>query len=189
MKLEEIFNHTEPLEWQTTGRFEMAAFDLNGGHFQIQIERVQFIGEPMDEFKGKKLGIISFYRRDIDNSDAAHSTTKQSGKGTVKIYGAVANGLASKFDDYDAFGFEVEKRHSDSEEEYETKRGIYLAMARVVKSRNGIWYYERTYHGGLQILISKIRLSDETSSKTKFVNPVKEALLACGFDSPYARGL
>lgn len=183
MLLDEIFNHTEQLNWQLNGRFELAEFTVDNVKFQIQIDR-----KPLDAFadlKNKKTAEVSFFREDIQNHDDAHSTAGNSKKISVKVYGAVLNGLKDKFDNYDAFYFTAERKHSTNQEEFEAKNRIYFYMSdRIAKHFHTlVYFYEKETSAKTEYLVSKIKLSEQTKEDSGLKNALSEALKACGFNT------
>lgn len=184
MKLIEIFDHTEILDWQRNGKFELAKLILDNAAYLLQIEsKLLFPKNQVLELVGKKTAEVSFNLLDIAG-DNSFSTSNSSTK-PIKVYGAVLNGLAEKFTDYDAFYFSAERRHSKTEEEFESKKEIYLLAANKAKKRTGALLYESEDGRGAYWLLSKIKLSAESLENIKMANPLKEALLAAGFSGKF----
>jgi hypothetical protein len=180
MKLQEIFDHTEQLVWQRNGRFELSQFKINDGIFNVQIDR-KSLDHRFKELIGKRTAEVSFYRADIDDDKKAFSTNSGTTKSsTAKVYGAVLNGLSDKFNEYDAFFFLANRDHSNSDEEYNTKREIYSFMADRMNKKLGFYFYENNESKSTNYLISKIKLSDETKNKTDYKHALSEALKATG---------
>lgn len=178
MKLKEIFDSESKIDWQQNGRFELAGF-VSDEKYVIQIERKKFYQFP--ELINAKAAEVSFFRYDVDNPDAAHSTTPQSIQVPVKVYGIVFNALKSKYADYEAFFFIAAKKHSKSEDEFNSKKTIYAALAdRMAKRLSDVYYYENETADAAEFLISKIKLSDETKNQTNIKNPLSEALKITG---------
>jgi hypothetical protein len=179
MKIQEILNTSADLVWQQTGRFELAAFN-QGEKYVIQIDRKKFYQFP--ELKQFKVAEISFFRYGVKNSDEAHATLRQNLDVPVKVYAIVLNALLKKMDDYDAFFFSAEAKHSRTLEEYESKKSIYFWIAdRVSKKLPGVTLYEYETDFSAQFLISKINLTPETQSETGFKNALAEALANTAF--------
>jgi len=179
MKIQEIFDTSANLVWQQNGRFELTAFN-QGENYVIQIDRKNFNQFP--ELKHFKVAEISFFRYGVENSDEAHTTTTQNLDVPVKVYGIVLNALLKKMDDYDAFFFSAEAKHSRTLEEFESKKSIYFWIAdRVSKRLSGITFYECEHNTSAQFLISKIKLSPETQNETGLKNALAEALATTTF--------
>lgn len=171
MKIREIFDTNIDVEWQQSGKFELAGFTC-GEDYVIQIEKREIHG--FEELKNAKTAEVSFFRNDIV---AAFTTAKQTLDVPVKIYGTVLNAVSGKIDDYDAFIFTAEAKHSKTSEEYNSKKKIYSAIAdKIAKKMTGITYYERETDYSGEYLITKIKLSEETQHVTNFKNPRAEAL-------------
>jgi len=187
MLLKEIGDTKRNLQWQKHGNFELSSFTENDEEYQIQIEKKPIFKIP--ELKGKKVAEVSFFLKNEDDSEKSFSTVKSKNP-AFKVYSIVANSLLEKLNEYDAFYFLAERRHSsESEEEYETKKEIYRFFADKVKRVNGRRYYEKEDYTGHIYLVSSIPLSHETQDSSEFKNPLKEAMIACGFDSPFARSI
>jgi len=176
MKICEIFDAKIDVEWQQRGRFELATFTC-GEDYIIQIERRIFHG--LKELNIAKTAEVSFFRKNIKDAIATFSTTKQNIDVPVRIYAIVLNAISGKMDNYDAFFFSAESKHSKTQDEYNSKKNIYSAIAdKIAKKMPGIMYYERETNYSGEYLITKIELSDETQNKTNFKNPRMEALRA-----------
>jgi hypothetical protein len=180
INLMEIFDHNVELEWQQNGAFELSTFNEGGSIFQLQIERKNF--PYTSDFDRCKVGEVSFGRKDIEHKGSEFSSKAAIPSTAPKVYGAVVNGLAEKFENYDVFYFDALRRHSESDEDYKTKMRIYTAMADVVKKQQECWYYESRWKTANRktFIVSKIRMSDEESNRTGFINPLKEAMYATG---------
>lgn len=174
MKILEIFDTNIDVEWQQNGRFELAAFTC-GEDYVIQIEKRKIHG--FQELKNAKTAEVSFFRKDIKDADATFTTAKQVLDVPVRIYGIVLNAISGKMDEYDAFIFTAEAKHSNTQCEYDSKKNIYSAIAdKIAKKMTGITYYERETNYSGEYLITKIDLSEETQNSTNFKNPRTEAL-------------
>jgi len=176
MKIREIFDTNIDVEWQQNGNFELAEFTC-GEQYVIQIEKKAL--SNFQELKGAKTAEVSFFRKNIEGESASFTTAKQPIDVPVRIYGIVLNAVSEKIDEYDAFVFSAESRHSRSLEEFNSKKGIYSAIAdKIAKKMTGITYYERETGYSGEYLITKIELSEETQNVTNFKNPRMEALKA-----------
>lgn len=179
MKIQEIFDTSTNIVWQQNGRFELAAFD-QGEKYVIQIDKKKFHQFP--ELNNSNVAEISFFRYGVENSDEAHATIRQNSDVPVKVYGIVLNALLKKMDDYDAFFFSAEAKHSRTLEEFESKKSIYFWIAdRVSKRLPSIIFYECEHDTSAQFLISRIKLSPETQNETGFKNALAEALATTTF--------
>lgn len=176
--INEIFDHKENLAWQSHGDFQMAAFTMNSRRYQIQIQTIQRVPyRNVKELAGKKIGDVSFL--DItDNkvSDDSFATSKDHQQSSIKVYSTVLNGIADKFDDYDAYHFEADRRHSNSAEEFNAKLHIYESLVRSLKSKQAFHYYERNESGSKYFLISKIKLENDSERESGFIHPLKESM-------------
>ena len=132
MELWEIFNHSHEIHWRIDGNFELGAFVENGTTYVIQLERKDF-GSLIPELRGKSAAEVSFFVAEKEEN-AAFSTLDGT-KAPTKVYGAVLNAVAAKFDEYGTFYFSAELRHSRSREEFEQKASIYKAMVHNVVRR------------------------------------------------------
>lgn len=176
MKICEIFDTNLDVEWQQNGRFELAMFTY-GEDYIIQIEKRKLHG--FQELNKAKTAEVSFFRKNIEDGVATFSTTKQSVDVPVRIYAIVLNAISGKMDDYDAFFFSAEAKHSKTQDEYDSKKSIYSAISdKIAKKMIGITYYERETNYSGEYLITKIELSEETQNKTNFKNPRDEAIKA-----------
>jgi methionine synthase II (cobalamin-independent) len=179
LKIQEIFDNYADIVWQQNGRFELASF-VCGEKYVIQIDRKNLNQFP--ELKRSRVAEISFFRYDVDDSDAAHTTARQDLDVPVKVYGIVLNALLKKMEEYDAFFFSAETKHSRTLEEYKSKKSIYFWIAdRVSKKLSGVTLYEYECNVSAQFLISKIKLAKETQNATGFKNALAEALAATTF--------
>lgn len=180
----EIFDHKENLTWQSHGDFQMAAFSMGGRRYQIQIQTIQRVPyRNVKELTGKKIGDVSFM--DItDNkiSDDSFATSKEHQSSSIKVYSTILNGIASKFDEYDAYHFEADRRHSNSNEEFNAKLHIYESLVKSLKSKHAFHYYERKESGSKYFLISKIKLENESERDSGFIHPLKESMAMVGLD-------
>lgn len=155
MIISEIFDTIIIPSWQKNGRFELASFNSNGYEYVIQIENkpLHFV-----ELKNKKTAEISFYRN-LDDSEAAHSTTHEI-KNPFYVYGGVANALLEKFMSFEAFYFNAEIRHSDNKEQFETKKEIYSFLGNRMAKRTGTKFYEKNGTDQYEVIVSKIPLAN-----------------------------
>lgn len=177
MLLSEIFDTHIDLQWQRSGRYELAAFDYEGLPYTIQLEKHNFL--DLRELYDKNVVEASFFRNDVDDEDQAFSTSNDSKSPPVKIYGAVKNALQDKFENFEVLYFLADRKHSSSEKEYQQKIKIYLTLAKMLKRAASFktWYYEKEEAGKYYFVLSKFQLQHPGN----FVNPLQEALIACGF--------
>lgn len=156
MQISEIFDTNLNLTWQTSGRFLLSSFKFETGQYlvQIEIKPIKFLS-----LKGKKTAEISFSRNDIEDGEAAHSTTSDE-KIPFKVYGAVSNALMEKFDEFDAFYFIANRRHSKDDSEFEAKKRIYFSLADRLSKKIGAYFYEQKSGADEEFLVSKIRIDD-----------------------------
>jgi len=154
MKLSEIFDSDVDLQWQINGRFILTSFTANGIPYLIQIEK-----KPLyfDELKDKKTAEVSFARNDIEDTEKAHSTAKSSNF-SAPTYGVVANALTKKFEDFDAFYFTANRRHSSSQDEFQSKANIYGILGNRIAKKTGAFFYEGKEGADSVFLVSRIKV-------------------------------
>lgn len=179
--LVEIFDSKVDVHWIRKGRFDLAKVETETQDYQIEIEKITLNDWKIPELDGKRIGEILFGVIKEVQTDNSFKTQRKEQNAT-KIYGVVSNALIDKFSEYDAFYFQVLKRHSNSQEEFETKLAIYQALIRILRQKEQIYSYVANTQFGVQYLISKIKLSSETEQCTGFINPLKEAMMHAGFD-------
>jgi len=136
VKIVEILNTKIHLVWVNHDRFELTNFSAEGIEYVIQIEKKPL---PFDELKNQKTAEISFFRTD-DDSERAYLTSHLE-RHQFSVYGAVANALAEKFNDYDAFYFVANRRHSDDDEQFRIKKKIYRFAADRMAKKIGAFLY------------------------------------------------
>jgi hypothetical protein len=80
----------------------------------------------------------------------------------VKIYSIVLNGIHGLFDGFDALGFTVERRHSTSAQQFDSKIKIDRYMGHKLESMSGAIYYEYDQPGmRYEAVVSKIPISSD----------------------------
>lgn len=130
MKLNEIFDtdlNISPDDWQQKGRFLMVNFIINNQGYTIQLEQKNIDGI-------KNSAELSFFRNDIDDSEAAFSTTDNQ-LNPLKVYGIVGNAVLPMANKYDAILINAERRHSENEKEYIAKTHIYNTLIQKLTRR------------------------------------------------------
>jgi hypothetical protein len=167
MILWEIVDSEVDINWIDKSTYELGAFKLDEKMYVIQIRRIHVPG--VEELSNKRTAEVSFFRGDIEDVERAHSTL-----GDVlypfKIYGVVFNALVKKFQEYDAFFFTAERRHSGVD--FDKKIKLYDTLAHRLSRRvSGIYYYNVTVHDAEEFLLSKVEIKNP-----KYVNKLKEAL-------------
>lgn len=136
MLLQEIFDtdlNIKPEDWQENGRFLMVSFIINQQGYTIQLER-----KPIEGIQNAVE--ISFFRNDVEDSEAAFSTTREQSR-SLLIYGIVANAIPPIVDKFDALLIVAERRHSSTEKEYQTKQRIYNSLIQIVTRLQGFRLY------------------------------------------------
>lgn len=136
MRLNEIFDTDlgiSPEDWNQQGRFLLTRFKINGQGYIIQLER-----KPIEGIKNATE--VSFFRSDINDSDAAFSTTNQQ-MSPATVYGIVANAVLPVADKFDAILVNAERRHSSSDKEYQAKLRIYNSLVQGLGRRAGFRNY------------------------------------------------
>lgn len=155
MNISEIFDSSLlDIRWQINGRYILCSFKIKDSEYQIQIEKKPL---PYDELKGKRTAEVSFSRNDIDDIEKSHSTTKSSDF-PGRIYGIVSNALTKKFEDFDAFYFIANRRHSSSTEEFELKTKIYFMLADRIAKKIGVFFYESKDSSDNIFLVTRERI-------------------------------
>jgi hypothetical protein len=147
-----FFDTSIDLEWQRNGRYKLCSFKYGEFQYTIQIENKPI---HITELKGKNTAEISFFRTDLSD-EATHSTTGDIDL-PFKIYGVVANALAEKYHEYDAFFFSAISRHSSSKKELDTKAKIYFFLADKLSKKVGGKVYDNKDQHGLEFIVSKIK--------------------------------
>lgn len=179
MRLEEIFDTKQNVEWNKTGNFEFTSFTVNNIKYIIQIENT---GSKFPELNNYKNAEITFRLSNIKTDDAFHTANKLNKSiSPLKVYGTVMNSLADKFKEYDSFYFSVLKRHSTNNNEFDSKRRIYSDLLNRLRMKYRTYKYEHKECDGIEFLVSKIPLSRETQIEFDYVNPMVEASVNCGF--------
>lgn len=176
MKLEEIFDSKiENLQWEKHGDYELAGFYVNHIPYTIQIEQKTI--PNVNGLFDYKTAEISYFRTDKDNNDA-FKTTGESEFDTYALYGVLINALINKFEDYEAFYFSVERRHSTNDKEYRQKRYLNRTLVKRLMSSVSYNTYDYEYDAGAYYahIISKVKIDDP-----KFKNALREALSKCNF--------
>jgi hypothetical protein len=168
MKLSEIFDSAPPIQWQTNGRFELGSISYHDFTYVVQVEHkpLHIVG-----LNGKRTAEVSFHR-DLHDSELAHSTTGDIGQPFV-LYGAVANGLLEKFKQYDAFYFIANHRHSESADQFESKRQIYFFLANRMAKLIGAKFYERSTPPDYEFIVSKLDLPSASGYVIEAVEALK----------------
>lgn len=136
MKLNEIFDtdlHIKPSQWQQRGRFLMVGFKINNQGYTIQFEK-----KPIEGISNS--AEFSFFRNDITDSEAAFSTTNNE-KSPSKVYGIAANAALLMIDGFDAIMITAERRHSSSNEEYNSKIRIYNSLVQSIQRKKEFKLY------------------------------------------------
>jgi hypothetical protein len=154
MKLTEIFDTDVAIHWQRNGRFELGGIVFSGHEYIIQIETKPLM---FNELLGRKTAEVSFFRN-TEDSEAAHSTTGDI-KQPFALYGSVASGLLKRFQDFDAFYFAAESRHSSSNDQFISKTNIYNFLADQLTKRVGARKYEKIDNDCHMWLISKYEIT------------------------------
>lgn len=172
MLLWEIFDTELDIEWKQSGRFVLGPFIWDDKKYTIQIEN-----KPLDfpELKGKKTAEISFFRSDKEG-EAAFSTSSDTSF-PIRVYGVSANALIKKYEEYDAFYFIAEKRHSKNEKEFKIKTDVYDLISDRLAKRIGAKLYDYRTPVSNEYLVSRIKIKSD-----KFKNPLKEALRDIGIE-------
>jgi len=136
MRINEIFDTNigiKPEHWQQKGRFLLVSFKINEQGYIIQIER-----KPIEGITNAVE--ISFFRSDVTDSEAAFSTTNDQ-KRPINVYGIVLNAVLPMIKNYDAMLVTAERRHSSSDDEYETKIRIYNTLVDKMSRQSGVKLY------------------------------------------------
>lgn len=170
MHLQEIFDTEADIVWQQQGRFELAEFVINDIKYIIQIEKKPISPLKLPELKGKKTAEVSFFVADKKSLDQAYSTTHNIGNAAPKVLSVVFHALLEKFKEYDAFYYILRPQHSDSKEQLETKRGIYLTLANNLATHSNLRVYDQRSNYGNAFLVSKIPIE----SNKDFINETLE---------------
>jgi hypothetical protein len=156
MKLEEIFDTSSNLPWQTYNNYLLTSFKMDNIEYIIQIENKPLFNISKN-LLNKKTAEISFFVQGLNDIDA-FSTLDNNSK-SLKIYGIVFNALVPKIKDYDAIVISINNQHSSNQKEYKSKKRIYKFLMDRMKSFFGNFVYEYTDRTlGLQYIISKERL-------------------------------
>lgn len=186
MELFEAFDTREELRWQTNGDFELTSFVQNDVKYVIQIQKHSFIPNMgnIKEFRGAKIGEVSFFVHKAENSEKAYSTnTSSKPTGSIKTYSTVLHGVSEKFDNYDVYFFDVMKRHSKDNSEFTKKKAIYQSMISHMKVDHVFRYYESNMPDKTLYVVSKIKLSEESEERSGLVHPLKEAMRMVGLET------
>lgn len=168
MKLWEIFNTNVKLSWHQIGNFELASILYNNTPYTIQLHNISMNHIP--ELKNKKIAEVSFYRSDLEHGEA-FSTTNAINVTLTALYGVVSNAVMDKFTEYDAYYFSAEQYHSNNNDEYNTKVGIYQFIAMRLSKKVGASVYTNTHSNGTEFIISKLKIENTT-----YKDIVREAL-------------
>lgn len=166
MRMDEIFNTKTELKWQQHSKFELTNFICMDAKYVIQIEKKQL---PFDDLRNKKTAEISFFR-DFEDSEMAHSTTNDVDF-PFKVYGIVANSLITKFNEFDAFYFVANKRHSKTAEQFESKKKIYRFIADRLAKKIGALLFIHSDGVDEYFLVTRSRIN-----KDGFIIEAEEAL-------------
>lgn len=171
MKLNEIFDSKiENLQWQQNGRHLLSSIFIDDQQYIIQIEKKPLLF--FDNALKIKSAEVSFFKADEEDSEKAFSTQNNFKKNPVSVYGVVINALIDQFNNFDAFYFSAERRHSNSEKEFQQKKMIYFMLAdRLRKKISNVELYELENERAAEYLVSKIK------PNYKLKNTLKEALL------------
>jgi hypothetical protein len=156
VKIDEVFDtNVDNVEWFADGSVHQFHFNVGKQKYTVQVNN-----RPIAGFQSSKTAEVSFFIRDAKTDKQAFSTTHDS-KGSLKVYGVVANVLYDKFIEYDAFLFSLEKEHCSSTEEYVFKQKLYTQLAHKLSTygRN-IFIDKRT--NTTEWIVSKIPPEDET---------------------------
>lgn len=170
MKLYEIFDSKiNNLQWQVHGRYLLSGVIIDDQQYTIQIEKKPLLF--FDNPQAVKSAEVSFFKTNEDDSEKAFSTQNNFKKTPVSVYGVIANALVDQFYNFDAFYFSAEKRHSNTEKEFQQKKTIYFLLAdRLRKKIPNVQLFELETSTAQEYLVSKI----EPIGKMK--NHLKEAL-------------
>lgn len=154
----EIGNTSLALTWQVSGDFLLTRFSFEDHQYDIQIHRMPIM---LPELKNTRTGMVSFWRADLPDEES-FSTTGHAGEVPVKVYSIVLNGVHGLFDDFDALGFSVERRHSKTTEQFESKVRIDRFIARKLEGMTGATYYEYQRPGiRYEAVVSKIPINSD----------------------------
>jgi len=172
MKLKEIFNsEIENFEWHTnTLDYKLGYFTIDDIPFTIQIENKFLVKIPNS--KGYKTAEVSYRRNDKD-IDKSFSTTGETGSNIFALYGVIKNALVPVFKDYDMFYFEINKKHSNNDKEFEQKIKLNRSIIHKIASdtQHHTFTYEYRGSNSFDFLISKVKIEDNN-----FKNPIEEAI-------------
>lgn len=164
LRLQEVFDSNIQIEWESLSKGEHALFKYGEHVFVIQLVPVHL---PLEELKGMNIVEASFYRKDLEG-EASFSTTDEY-EVPIKVYGAVMNGFAARFAEFDGMYFEADRRHSKSEKQFAAKVRLYSFMAdRVAKRAHAVLYTAK------DTLSSKFLVTTVKLQSTEFTNPVQE---------------
>lgn len=177
MKLEEIFDTKQNVEWQSRGEFELTKFIVDNIEYVIQIQKMD--NKNITETSTRKIGELSFRLKNV--SDDTAFSTKLNTTAPIKVYGIVLNALLEKFNEYDGYYFIALKRHSINDEEYVTKIKIYQELLRRLYMKQSCCRYEKNETDGKIWLVTKVPISIETQKLNGLYNAVKEAMISVGF--------
>jgi hypothetical protein len=154
----EIGNTSLSLTWQVNGDFLLTRFLFEDRPYDIQIHRMPIM---LPELKNKRAGMVSFWRADLPDEESFSTTNDVDGI-PVKVYSIVLNGVHGLFDDFDAFGFIVERRHSKTAEEFESKIRIDRYIGRKLEGMSGATYYEHQQPGvRYEAVVSKVLIDSD----------------------------
>lgn len=167
MKLNEIFDSKiDNLHWQTHGKYLLTAVMIDEHEYIIQIEKrsLLFFDNPLKV----KSAEVSFFKADEKDNEKAFSTQHVFKKTPVSVYGVITNALIEQFNNFDAFYFSAEKRHSNNQKEFDQKKAIYFMLAdRLKKKISGVELYELESETAAEYLVSKIEPNHKLKSALK----------------------
>lgn len=178
-----LLEHIE-LTWQRQGNYDLTSFSVNNVKYLVQIHMLPSISNlSMPEFDQKKIGEVSFsVMKDDITTDSSFSNQPESQKSSTMVYSTVLHSVAAKFKEYDVFFFEVFRRHSKDDMTYEKKMHLYQSLVSRIKSLTKFHYYEKKSSTESIIIVSKVKLSEESERKYNLIHPLKEAMIAVGLD-------
>ena len=149
MLLFELFDKEYPGEWQKAGSCLLRGFHVDGKQYVAQLERKNIPGN----LAGYE---VSFFRGDIADNEASHSTTSDQSFPTI-VYSYLFGMLAPLYAEQGgSYRFLTELRHSSGDRNTQSKKGaIYLGMAKRLAKRKGGYVYVSKVNKASEFLLTK----------------------------------
>lgn len=147
-ELQEVFDSKIDVSWSKQAWGYIGGFSINDQPYKVELRKTTVAG-----LKGHNPAEVSFYLADVTD-DSAFASTNKAHHIASTIYGVVFNALNERYDDFDAFYFSAETRHSGNE--YSKKVALYTHLATQISRRRGATLYVSENASRTDFLLSKI---------------------------------